>query len=54
MSKSFISRICLALALLITVYNFFITDNPDSRATGVILLLLIISNIIPVLKKENV
>nr|WP_304213893.1 hypothetical protein [Fredinandcohnia onubensis] len=47
-----ISRICLAFALLITVYNFFITENPDSRATGVILLLLIIANIIPILKKE--
>lgn len=53
MSKNLISRICLALALLVTVYNFFITDNPDSQATGVILLLLIIANIIPVLKKDS-
>ncbi|MEH7235245.1 hypothetical protein [Bacillus sp. JJ1562] len=52
MSNNLVSRICLAVALLITIYNFFITENPDSRATGVILLLLIIANIIPLIKKE--
>lgn len=43
MSKNWIARICLALALLITVYNFFITENPEEMATGVILVLLIIA-----------
>ncbi|MEH7384005.1 hypothetical protein V7147_01145 [Bacillus sp. JJ1521] len=52
MGQNLVSRTCLALALLITVYNFFITENPDSRATGVILLLLIIANIIPLIKKD--
>ncbi|MDZ5471414.1 hypothetical protein SM124_06600 [Bacillus sp. 31A1R] len=50
MNKSLISRICLALALLITVYNFFITDTPTNSATGVVLLLLMIPNILTVLK----
>ncbi|MBS4195663.1 hypothetical protein [Lederbergia citri] len=44
MNKIWIIKICLALALLITVYNFFITDNPDKTATGIILVLLIIVN----------
>lgn len=52
MNKNLVIRICLALALLITVYNFFITDHPDSQATGVILVLLIIANIMPLTKKD--
>ena len=43
--KNWISRICLAVALIITVYNFFIIDKPDAQGTGIILLLLIVANV---------
>ncbi|WP_186278779.1 hypothetical protein [Lysinibacillus sp. BW-2-10] len=41
--KNLVTRICLALALIITVYNFFIIDQPVEKGTGVALLLLIIA-----------
>lgn len=41
MKNILITRICLALALIITVYNFFITDTPDKTATGLALILII-------------
>lgn len=50
--KNLISRICLAFAMLITVYNFFITDQPNQSATGIVLLLLIIAIVPKTLKAE--
>jgi hypothetical protein len=50
--KNWISRICLAAAMLITVYNFFITEKPVESATGIVLLLLIIAIIPKTLKTE--
>jgi hypothetical protein len=47
MKKNLLSNICLALALLMTVYHFVIVDVPVSKqVTGVILLLVIASNVI--------
>ncbi|MFS0862193.1 hypothetical protein [Fredinandcohnia sp. 179-A 10B2 NHS] len=51
MNKNWIARIGLALALLLTVYNFFIVDTPDKTATGLILVLLIGVNVPNIVKK---
>jgi hypothetical protein len=51
MSKNLISRICIAVALILTVYNFIIVEEPvDQHVTGIILLLLIASNAVTSVK----
>lgn len=54
MKNHLYSRICLAFALLITVYHYFISDKPvESYETGTILLLLVAANILTVMKKNE-
>jgi hypothetical protein len=46
MNQKLISKVCLALALILTVYNFIIVEQPvEPKAIGTVLLLLIVSNI---------
>ncbi|MFE8700756.1 hypothetical protein ACFYKX_09030 [Cytobacillus sp. FJAT-54145] len=48
------SRICLAFALLITVYNYFISDKPvETYETGTILILLVAANILSMMKRKE-
>jgi len=54
MNRFLISKICLAVALILTVYNFLIIESPVSReAIGTIFLLLIASNVLTNFKQSN-